>query len=246
VDRFEEQLESLMERFTVVPLTELLDAVQAGGQRLAAITFDDGFEDLYTCAFPALRRLKLPFTAFLTTGYLEGGRDVFGWSPHYANLCPLTWQQVREMASAGCSVGSHTHSHPRLSDCAIAQVKQELTRSKWILEDRLGVEVTALAYPFGQPHDYDRRVMSIASKVGYSYALTGLQSCLTSIGNRYEVPRVMIDARDDREDFAQKITGRRDFVAPLERFNSVLIRNGLRRKPVSAPRSTAGTFAPGM
>jgi peptidoglycan/xylan/chitin deacetylase (PgdA/CDA1 family) len=241
IERFEEQMQILAERFTVVPLPALLEALQAGGERLAAITFDDGFEDLYTCAFPILRKRGFPFTVFLTTGFLEGGRGFFEWSPHYAGLGPLTWQQIREMMFEGCYVGSHTHSHARLSDCTIDEMLADLTQSKNILESHTGNEVSVLAYPFGQPHDYDQRVMTAATKAGYSSAFTGLQTCLTSITNRYEIPRIMIDATDGRDDFIQKITGRRDFVARVERVNSRLIRMGLRKQPVTAPRSTAGT-----
>lgn len=241
VERFEEQMRILAERFTVVPLPALLEALPTGGERLAAITFDDGFEDLFTCAFPVLRREGLPFTVFLPTGFLEGEPAFFGWSPHYAGLAPLSWEQVREMMSAGCHVGSHTHSHARLSDCAIDEMFTELTQSKLILESRTGNEVSVLAYPFGQPHDYDRRVMTAAANAGYSSAFTGLQTCLTSITNRYEIPRITIDATDGQDDFIQKITGRRDFIARVERLNSALIRTGLRRQPVTAPHSTAGT-----
>lgn len=239
VESFEEQMQILAERFTVVPLPAFLGALQKGGERLAAITFDDGFEDLYACAFPILRKRGFPFAVFLTTGFLEGHRGFFEWSPHYAGLAPLTWGQIREMMIEGCYVGSHTHSHARLSDCAIGQVLAELTQSKRILEFRTGNEVGMLAYPFGQPHDYDRRVMTAAAKAGYSSAFTGLQTCLTSITNLYEMPRITIDATDGRNDFLQKITGRRDFVARVERVHSALIRIGLRRQPVTAPRSIA-------
>lgn len=241
VERFEDQMRVLMERFSVVPLPLLLEGLGTGRKHLAAITFDDGFEDLYTCAFPVLKRLTLPFTVFPATGFLEDGAAFFEWSPHYRGLHPLTWEQVREMMSAGCFVGSHTHSHPRLSDCSAGQIDAELRKSKCILESRTGTEVKVLAYPFGQPHDYDRRVMTAAAGSGYSSALTALQTCLTSITNPYEIPRVTIDAADEGDDFLQKISGRRNFVAGIERFNSALIRAGLRRQPVTAPRSTAGT-----
>jgi peptidoglycan/xylan/chitin deacetylase (PgdA/CDA1 family) len=243
IDQFDEQMHILKERFRVVPLPSLLGALETGGDRLAAITFDDGFEDLYTCAFPVLRGLTLPFTVFLATGFLERGRAFFEWSPHYQGLRPLAWEQVREMMSTGCYVGSHTHSHPRLSDCTVDQMAGELRQSKRILESRTESEVKVLAYPFGQPHDYDRRVMAAAAKAGYSNAFTGLQKCLTSIANPYEIPRIVVDATDTRCDFDQKISGRRNFVARVERLNSSLIRMGIRRQPVIAPCPFSGTRA---
>ncbi|MGD0497269.1 MAG: polysaccharide deacetylase family protein [Bryobacteraceae bacterium] len=238
-EQFEKQMNLLAASFTIVPLRTLLAALPAGGERLAAITFDDGFEDLYTCAFPILRKHGLPFTVFLPTGFLEGGSAFFRWSPHYAGLPPLTWEQVREMMTEGCSVGSHTHSHARLSDCTPDEVFEELTQSKRILERRTGTEATALAYPFGQPHDYDQRVILAARAAGYDSGFTALQTCIRSIPNRYEIPRITIDASDGTDDFVQKITGRRDFMAGVEAVNSALVRTGLRRQSVIAPRSTA-------
>jgi peptidoglycan/xylan/chitin deacetylase (PgdA/CDA1 family) len=241
IETFDEQMRILSERFTVVALPRLLEAVQAGVERLAAVTFDDGFADLYFCAFPILRMHRLPFTVFLATSFLESDCDAFAWSPHYAGLDPLTWEQVREMMTAGCHVGSHTHSHARLSECATVEIRAELTRSRSILETQTGSCVTLLAYPFGQPHDYDRRAMAAAAESGYTAAFTTLQSGLTSIPKPYEIPRVMIDASDSRDDFLQKITGKRNYVARLERLNSVLVRAGLRGALLAAPPSKAGS-----
>lgn len=241
VEGFEEQLILLGSHFRVVPVESVVAATQTGRSGLAAITFDDGFADLYTDAFPVLRRLHYPFTTFLTTAFLEEDRNAFGWSPHYAGLKALTWAQIREMINEGCSVGSHTHSHARLSECTAEQILAELTQSKRIIERRLGVEVNSLAYPFGQIHDYDERAVQAAKDAGYCIAFTTSQTCLTSIRKPYEIPRVMIDATDDRDDFTQKITGRRDFVASVECVNSSLIRMGLRRPPVSAPPSSVSS-----
>ncbi len=240
VELFREQLRILTEHFTIVPLPGLLETLATGRERLAAITFDDGFEDLYTSAFPILNQARLPFTVFLTTAFLEGGSASFQWSPHYSGLPPLTWSQVREMMSRGCHVGSHTHSHPRLSDCTVEEIDEELKQSRHTIEHKTRTEVSALAYPFGQPHDYDQRVISAAAATGYRCAFTGLQRCIHSVPDRYEIPRITIDATDGREEFIQKITGQRDFVARLERFNSALIRTGLRPQPVAAPRSRFG------
>lgn len=241
VENFEEQMRIVAGRFTVLPLQGLLEALPARDEPLAAITFDDGFADLYQFAFPVLRKCGLPFTVFLATGFMEQGRSFFEWSPHYADLGPLTWEQIREMTAEGCQVGSHTHSHTRLSECEPVEILAELTRSRRILEEHTASPVRLLAYPFGQPHDYDWRAIAAAAEAGYAGAFTTLQSCVTSIPNPFEIPRVMIDASDSRDDFLQKITGQRDYVALLERLNSALIRTGLRGRILTAPRSTAGS-----
>lgn len=239
IDRFEEQMSLLAHQFAVVPLDVVLAGRSVADVHLAAITFDDGFEDLYTCAFPVLKKWGFPFTVFLATGFLQRGPKAFEWSPHYKGLRPLTWEQVREMTREGCTVGSHTHSHPRLSECTPQQILEEFTRSKSILEVELGTEVDTLAYPFGQPHDYDRRAVTAAAAAGYRCAFTALQTSVPPDGAPFEIPRITIDAGDDREDFIQKVTGRRNFVAHVERLNSTLIRMGLRSLPVAAPSPSA-------
>jgi peptidoglycan/xylan/chitin deacetylase (PgdA/CDA1 family) len=240
VEYFEQQMALLADEFDIVPLPALVERVEKGAERLAAITFDDGFEDLFTRAFPVLRKRSLPFTVFLATGFIESEPGFFDWSPHYAGLPPLNWHQVQEMIAAGCHVGAHTHSHPRLSACTSEEIAQELSVSKRILEASTGTVVRALAYPFGQPHDYDRRVLALAREAGFDMGFSSLQSCVRSITNRFEIPRICIDANDGPDDFMQKITGRRDFMRWIEYCNSALIRNGVLTNAFPPPPSTAG------
>ncbi len=70
------QMESLARHFRVLPLSEAIDRLADGTlkPRSAAVTFDDGYADNYTVALPILRKLRLPATFFVTTGYTDGGR----------------------------------------------------------------------------------------------------------------------------------------------------------------------------
>jgi peptidoglycan/xylan/chitin deacetylase (PgdA/CDA1 family) len=74
--RFELQMRWLKVWFNVLPLSEAIERLGRGTlpARAAAITFDDGYADNYTNALPILRRLGLPATFFVATGYLNGGR----------------------------------------------------------------------------------------------------------------------------------------------------------------------------
>ena len=71
---FERQMRYLAGHFRVLPLAEIIERVRSGAPipaRSLAITFDDGYEDNYTHAFPVLRALGLPATVFLTTGWID-------------------------------------------------------------------------------------------------------------------------------------------------------------------------------
>ena len=81
---------------------------QAFPPRLAVITFDDGFRDFLTAAWPSLSEFGFTATVFLPTGSIAGQRATF-----QDREC-LTWDEVRTLRREGITFGSHTVSHPSL------------------------------------------------------------------------------------------------------------------------------------
>lgn len=78
-ETFERHVAYLTAHFRVVFLEELMERMLAGKEigRLCAITFDDGWRDNYTYAFPILARYGVPATVFLATGFV--GTDRMFW-----------------------------------------------------------------------------------------------------------------------------------------------------------------------
>jgi peptidoglycan/xylan/chitin deacetylase (PgdA/CDA1 family) len=73
-ENFETQMRFIKEQMGPVSLTEIVRALKNGRslpENAVAITFDDGYRDNYENAFPILRRLGIPATFFVTTGYIE-------------------------------------------------------------------------------------------------------------------------------------------------------------------------------
>jgi peptidoglycan/xylan/chitin deacetylase (PgdA/CDA1 family) len=74
--QFQQHMQILARRFSIVPLQELVTRLTAGEKTdgVAAVTFDDGYADNYLCAFPILSRMGIPATIFLATDYIEHAR----------------------------------------------------------------------------------------------------------------------------------------------------------------------------
>ena len=165
---FEAQMQALKDQgIAVIPLEDFLawrHEEKSIPPRSALITIDDGYNVAYSVAWPILKKFGYPFTMFIYTDYVRGGPKSGGGS--------MTWEQLAEMRDAGVSIQSHTISHPDLrhkkGGAPEASYDEwlwnELHGSKAMLEDRLGIRVTALALPYGTSNDHIREV---AAKAGY-------------------------------------------------------------------------------
>jgi peptidoglycan/xylan/chitin deacetylase (PgdA/CDA1 family) len=142
IEQFESHLAELRSgRYHVMPLEEIVAALKNGTplpDRAVAITIDDAFTSVYREAWPRLKAEGLPFTLFIATDPLDRG------SPDY-----MTWDQVRELAADGVTIGSQTASHPHMPDLSPAAMREELRRSNERFEVALGKKPALFAYPYG-------------------------------------------------------------------------------------------------
>ncbi len=106
----------------------------------------------------------------------------------------VSWDQVREMRSAGMWFGSHTRSHRILSHLSEAEQRAELSESKRELEDQLGEHVDALAYPVGGWEAYTDSTRKVAEACGYQLAFNFVGGVNRDLrAHRYEIRRIAID-----------------------------------------------------
>ena len=144
--------------------------------KTVAVTFDDAYRSVLELAFPILSRLRLPATVFVPTAF-PGSDDPMAWpgidewldGPHRAELQCMSWEELGGLASEGWEVGSHTRSHPMLTQIDDAALSRELSDSRSECEDRLGRPCRTIAYPYG---DLDGRVAAAARDAGYDAGAT--------------------------------------------------------------------------
>ena len=150
--------------FNVVTLRDLAAAL-ADGKAIPAktvvLTFDDGFRNFYTAAFPVLQECGFGATVFLVTSFCGGYNDWPGNPPELPRSELLSWAEIKELDAYGVEFGSHTCTHPDLTAMPHAEVTAEIAASKAVIENALGRQAETFAYPFG---NYNAEVRSIAAE----------------------------------------------------------------------------------
>lgn len=172
--RFAAQLRLLERRgYRGVTFSEL---VAGGEEKRAAITFDDAYRSVGLLAKPILDRFGFAGTVFVPTDFpgQDGpmgwpGIDVWRGTAHEAELVPHTWEELRDLAGEGWEIGSHTRSHPHLTQLDDATLATELRESKERCMERIGRPCRSIAYPYG---DWDARVAEAAARAGYEAGAT--------------------------------------------------------------------------
>lgn len=147
VEDFSRQLD-VLRNHDVVSLDQALDRLDAGDDSPSVVlTFDDGFGEVYSEAWPRLRDAGMPFTIYLATAFI-GGTMHWEGSTAKADGPALTWDELRIMVDSGlATVGTHTHHHARPEDLTVA----ELDASDQAVRDNLGIEPAHFTYPWGLP-----------------------------------------------------------------------------------------------
>jgi len=179
----------------------------------AAITFDDGYRDFYTTAFPILSEHDFTATMFLPTAFIGEQTRSFK-----TRDC-MTWSEVKELHRAGIHFGSHTVTHPKLVELGWPEIKKELGDSKAEIENRLGAAADTFAYPFAFPEtnkDFVRGFGEALSEAGYQCCATTRIGRAKAGDDLMQLKRLPANSCDDAKLFQAKLDGAYDWLAPLQ------------------------------
>ncbi|MBV8085781.1 MAG: polysaccharide deacetylase family protein [Chloroflexi bacterium] len=158
---FEQQLAYLAGAgYVSVTMAEVSDRIANPAAPLPpkpiVLSFDDGYADFYTAAWPLLQKYHFSATVYLVVDFL--GR------PGY-----MSWQQAQELKDAGVEIGAHTLDHVDLAKQQPAQAQRQINDSGTILRQRLGASVTTFAYPSGS---FTAATVKLVGQDGFRSAVT--------------------------------------------------------------------------
>ncbi|GBF35523.1 polysaccharide deacetylase [Desulfocucumis palustris] len=190
---FDRQLRFLKKKgFHSISLVDLAEYFKRGRplpKKPVVITFDDGYLDNYTYAFPILKKYGMTATVFVVADTIGGINDF----DYRAGRQPLNhmagWKELREMSSGGITIGSHTLSHPHLAEVDPDRARKEIARSKIKLEKGLGKKVDVFCYPYG---NYNQRVVDMVRESGYLAAVTTKQGLARESDGIYTLRRIRV------------------------------------------------------
>lgn len=197
---FNAQLDWLQQQgYHSITQTELFDALYYGKVLPAhpmMLTFDDGYEDVYTDALPALLAHHYRGVFYIITGMIGGNY--------------MSWPQIRKLAQDGMQVASHTIHHVNIGQPpSWTSTQSELLISKRTLEAQLKQPVQFFCYPTGEPFHHDpvyeqQIVLADLLKDGYVGATLDPFSYDSAIQNAqtpYQLPRIRVSGGESLQFF---------------------------------------------
>lgn len=181
-ERFAKELAALKENgYETISIETFAEYMKGSTVSLPAkpvlITFDDGYQDNYSNAFPLLKKYNSVATFFVITYFVDKYED------------RLTSGEIQEMHAAGMSFGSHTVTHNPLAKLNNEWAANELLYSRQFLEALLHSPICAIAYPRGS---YTADTLRLAGESGYSLGFTVKPGSCAKTNPPFSIPRIPV------------------------------------------------------
>lgn len=199
LDRFGAHMSVLVERgYSILSMAEFMARISGGkSSRSPAVllTFDGWYPADFASVVPILKSYGFPAVFFLVSWCLSD--EVGETSRQYR-------KELLELAALGYTIGCHSHTHQDLTTVSMADLEQEVTGSRKLLEQVLGQRVDTFCYPYGA---WDARVASVVKKAGFDVAFTVDLGGVNAGDDPYRLKRVPILGEPGSREFATYLSG---------------------------------------
>jgi peptidoglycan/xylan/chitin deacetylase (PgdA/CDA1 family) len=203
--RFTGHIDSLLERgYSFIDETSFLAALDDPGQldsKKLLLTFDDGYRESIPHVFDELEKRRIPSLIFLVAG-CAGRRNRWDLTFGRRSAVHMSWGETRDLQRRGVSFGSHGLTHADLTMLPPEARREELVRSKQLIESELDCEVRSLSYPFGR---YNEAVKSAAADAGYAAGFSLYPALRNDRIDRYALRRNGVYVIDTRGALRRKL-----------------------------------------
>lgn len=187
------------------PVRADIAACPVQGEHYAAVTFDDGFQNIVDNALPELKKRRIPATLFVVTESLGGNR---GWEhlggDDTRQEKVMSVEQLQELSPELVTIGSHTMTHPLLPSVDQGRLQQELAGSRTKLKQILNREVNLVSFPYGAFND---TVVEGCREAGYERVFTALPVFAFAQPGEFVTGRVGAAPTDWPIEFRLKLAG---------------------------------------
>jgi len=211
-DRFAQQMKFLREQgYRTVHLEEAwkLLAEDRRDSRYVVITFDDGYRDFLTAAYPIMAEFGHTAALFVPSGLIQDERA------HFQQRECLTWSEIRELHTNGIEIGSHSVTHRELKFLRTSELEAEVSDSKQTIEDKIGHSIRSFSYPYAFPESeavFSQTLRELLEKHGYQNGVTTIIGSSSRDSDRFLLPRLPVNSWDDVPLFRAKLEGHYDWL----------------------------------
>lgn len=218
---FNDQINWLFDHCRILSLSELIQSSPSDDIQVA-LTFDDGYANLYAQVAPIFLQKKINPMLYVNTGWIGDSEKTRRLSDatlgHYPEESFLIWSEVNELHRQGWEIGSHGKNHYDFTQQAENIVKQELFDSKNEIETRLQQTCLHFSYPWGR---HSPKLKTIVKETGYHYAVAGHHRSLDSAADALALPRINIAREYSLQDFKAIVKGKWDYLGLIHRVKGM-------------------------